>query len=55
MPEVINSFIQNKDYIKCYKAIKNILIDYKNDFGKYLDEDLNIKLDKRLFINILDL
>ena len=55
MPEVVNSFIQNKDYIKCYKAIKNILIDYKNDFGKYLDEDLNIKLDKRLFINILDI
>ena len=54
MPEAVNSFIQNKDYIKCYKVIKNILIDYKNDFGKYLDEDLNIKLDKRLFINIFD-
>lgn len=39
MPDVVNTFLITNDLNQVYKIQKGILENYKNDFGKHLDEN----------------
>lgn len=44
MPEVVKSFVKNKDFVEVRKIQKQILDDYQNDFSKHVPEDVLPKL-----------
>lgn len=39
MPEIVNNFAQNKDYIEVRKIQNDILKDYENDFSKHVPKN----------------
>lgn len=44
MPEVVQSFIDNKDFNEVRKIQKEILISYKNDFSKHADSNTSERI-----------
>lgn len=53
MPEAVSTYLESKDYRSSYSVLKNILEQYKDDFGKHLDENDNSVINKNLFGNIM--
>lgn len=52
LPEVVNTFIETSDMNRIYEAQRNLIEEYKDDFGKHLDENENEKVDKALLARI---
>ena len=52
LPEVINTFIDTNDMNKVYSMQRNLIEEYKDDFGKHLDENENEKINKTLLARI---
>lgn len=52
MPDVVNTFITTGDMNLVYENQKDILEEYKDDFGKHLDENENEEIDKLLLARI---
>ena len=46
MPDVVNTFLITHDLNQVYDIQSNILEDYKDDFGKHLDEEENTQINK---------
>ena len=49
LPEVVSKFIDsNKNYIEAREILNRLLIDYKSDFGRFVDENGNEQIDYKL-------
>ena len=54
LPDVVNSFLQTQDMNVVYDIQRSILEDYKDDFGKHLDEDEEIIINKTVLTRIME-
>ena len=54
MPEAINTFISTGDMNAVYDEQRDILEEYKDDFGKHLDGNEQEAVDKKLLNRILE-
>ena len=52
LPEVVNTFLDTNDINKVYDMQRNLIEEYKDDFGKHLDEHENEKVNKTLLARI---
>ena len=52
LPEVVNTFIEKNDMNKVYEMQRDLIEEYKDDFGKHLDENENEKVDQTLLARI---
>ena len=52
LPESVNTFISTGDMNQVYEEQRDIIEEYKDDFGKHLDEDENEEVDKLLLARI---
>lgn len=52
LPEVVKTFIEKNDMNKVYDMQRDLIEEYKDDFGKHLDENENEKVDKTLLARI---
>ena len=52
LPEVVNTFIDTNDMNKVYDMQRNLIEEYKDDFGKHLDENEKEKVDHTLLARI---
>ncbi len=43
MPQVVDRYIQNQDYLKCQEILSDLLETYTNDFPKYGRRDADLK------------
>lgn len=49
LPEVVSRFIDsNKNYIEARNVLERLLIDYRADFGRFVDDNGNEEIDYRL-------
>ena len=49
LPEVVSAFIEsNRNYLEARKILDRLLIDYRNDFGRFVDDDGNETIDYKL-------
>jgi predicted AAA+ superfamily ATPase len=46
MPEVVKEYIESKSLLKCQDIQTNILLTYRNDFGKYAKKTNHLLLEK---------
>ena len=46
LPEAVNIFIKTGDMNQVYLEQRDILEEYKDDFGKHLDENENEEVDE---------
>ncbi|NDB86910.1 MAG: hypothetical protein EB127_30105, partial [Alphaproteobacteria bacterium] len=46
MPEVVKEYIESKSLLKCQDIQTNILLTYRNDFGKYAKKPNHLLLEK---------
>lgn len=53
MPEVVNNFIKTGDMNLVLKLQKQIIESYKDDFGRHLNNDYSLFVDKKELANIL--
>ena len=53
MPNIIKSYIENKDLFMLRENQKNILTSFEMDFGRYINENNIVKRDNELFNKIL--
>ena len=51
MPDVVNAYLENKDYQRVQMIQDKILRDYQDDIAKYADNSVRIKA-KRCFLSI---
>ena len=54
MPEVVDSYLYDFNYSNVYDIQHDILEQYKDDFGKHLDDNENEKIDNLMLSNIMD-
>lgn len=54
MPDAINTFLQTNDLNQVYDVQYNILEQYKDDFGKHLDENENQKINQKELVRIME-
>jgi len=54
MPDAVNLFIKTNDLNQVYDLQRNILEQYKDDFGKHLDEKEEEKINKKELTRIMD-
>ncbi|MBR3693767.1 MAG: ATP-binding protein [Erysipelotrichales bacterium] len=54
MPDVVNTFLITHDLNQVYDIQSNILEDYKDDFGKHLDEEENTQINKTELTKIME-
>ena len=54
LPEAVNTFIKTNDMNKVYNEQRAILEEYKDDFGKHLDEDEKEETDFKLLARITE-
>lgn len=52
LPEAVNTFVATNDMNRVYAMQKDILEEYKDDFGKHLDERENEEIDGPLLARI---
>lgn len=52
LPDVVNTFLETSDMNKVYEMQKDLIDEYKDDFGKHLDENENEKVDQTLLARI---
>ena len=52
LPEVVKTFINTSDMNAVYDEQRDIIEEYKDDFGKHLDENEEEEVDKRLLSRI---
>lgn len=52
LPEAVNIFLKTGDMNQVYNEQRDILEEYKNDFGKHLDANENEEVDKFLLARI---
>lgn len=52
LPEVVNTFIETSDMNKVYEMQRDLIEEYKDDFGKHLDDNENEKVDQTLLARI---
>lgn len=52
LPDVVKTFIETSDMNRIYETQRNLLEEYRDDFGKHLDENENEKVDKVLLARI---
>lgn len=52
LPRIVDIFVETSDLNRVYDEQKDILEDYKDDFGKHLDEDEKEKTNFSLLANI---
>ena len=49
LPEVVSTFIgTNKNYLEARKILDRLLVDYRGDFGRFVDNDGNESIDYKL-------
>lgn len=49
LPEVVTRFIEsNRNYIEARNVLERLLIDYRSDFGKFINDDGEEEIDYRL-------
>lgn len=49
LPEVVSVFIEsNKNYLEARNVLNRLLIDYRNDFGRFITDDGKEQIDYRL-------
>ena len=49
LPEVVSTFLDtNRNYIEARNVLERLLIDYRADFGRFVDDDGNEEIDYRL-------
>ena len=49
MPNIVKSYIENKDLFMLRENQKNILRSFEMDFGRYINENNIVKRDNELF------
>lgn len=54
MPDTVNTFLQTNDLNQVYDIQYNILEQYKDDFGKHLDENENQKINQKELVRIME-
>ena len=54
LPEAVNTFIKTNDMNKVYNEQRTILEEYKDDFGKHLDEEEKEETDYKLLARITE-
>ena len=54
MPDVVDLFIRTSDLNQVYDLQRNILEQYKDDFGKHLDENENETINKKELARIME-
>ena len=54
LPDAVNTFLSTNDFNQVYREQKDIIEEYKDDFGKHLDENENEAVDKKLLSRILE-
>lgn len=54
MPDAVNTFLQTNDLNQVYDVQYNILEQYKDDFGKHLDENENQKINHQELVRIME-
>ena len=54
MPDAVNTFLQTNDLNQVYDVQYNILEQYKDDFGKHLDENENQKINQKELVRIME-
>lgn len=54
MPDVVDTFIRTSDLNQVYDIQTNLLEQYKDDFGKHLDEDENEYYNQKELIKIME-
>ncbi len=54
MPDAVNTFLNTFDMNQVHDILINILEQYKDDFGKHLDENENIKVNKTSLRKIIE-
>lgn len=54
MPDAVNLFLKTNDLNQVYDLQRNILEQYKDDFGKHLDEKEEEKINKKELTRIMD-
>ena len=54
LPDAVNTFLSTNDFHQGYREQKDIIEEYKDDFGKHLDKNENEAVDKRLLSRILE-
>lgn len=52
LPEVVKTFLKTQDMNAVYREQQDIIEEYKDDFGKHLDENENEEIDKFLLARI---
>ncbi len=52
LPEAVNTFLATGDMNRVYEEQRDILEEYKDDFGKHLDSNENEKVDEYLLARI---
>ena len=52
LPETVNTFINTNDMNEVYKEQRDIIEEYKDDFGKHLDKNENEEVDELLLARI---
>ncbi len=52
LPDVVNTFLATGDMSRVYATQRDIIEEYKDDFGKHLDEKENEEVDERLLSRI---
>lgn len=52
MPEAVNTFLNTGDMNQVYQEQRDILEEYRDDFGKHLDENENEEIDESLLARI---
>lgn len=49
LPEVVSNFVDSgKDYVEARRVLDRLLIDYRSDFGRFVDDNGNEEIDYRL-------
>lgn len=54
LPEAVNIFLKTGNLNLVYQEQRDILEEYKDDFGKHLNEDENEEVDEKLLVKILE-
>ena len=54
LPEVVSKFIEsNRDYVAARNILDRLLIDYRSDFGRFVDENGKEEIDYRLQTSVV--
>ena len=54
LPEAVNIFLKTGNLNLVYQEQRDILEEYKDDFGKHLNEEENEEVDEKLLVKILE-